>query len=326
MSKSNQKIASIEQLSNNEGIISALAFDQHGALKRMMAKHQTEEPTVAQIEQLKVLVAEELTQYASSILLDPEYGLPASDARNKDCGLLLAYEKTGYDVNAKGRLPDCLVEWSAKRLKEQGANAVKFLLYYDVDDAEEINIQKKAYIERIGSECVAEDIPFFLEVLTYDDNIPDNGSVEFAKVKPRKVNEAMKLFSEPRFNVDVLKVEVPVNMKYVEGFAEGEVVYTKEEAAQHFKDQDASTHLPYIYLSAGVSAELFQETLKFAHEAGAKFNGVLCGRATWSGAVQVYIEQGEDAVREWLRATGFKNIDDLNKVLKDTATSWKQRK
>lgn len=326
MSKSNQKIASIEQLSNNEGIISALAFDQLGALKRMMAKHQTEEPTVAQIEQLKVLVAEELTQYASSILLDPEYGLPASDARNKDCGLLLAYEKTGYDVNAKGRLPDCLVEWSAKRLKEQGANAVKFLLYYDVDDAEEINIQKKAYIERIGSECVAEDIPFFLEVLTYDDNIPDNGSVEFAKVKPRKVNEAMKLFSEPRFNVDVLKVEVPVNMKYVEGFAEGEVVYTKEEAAQHFKDQDAATHLPYIYLSAGVSAELFQETLKFAHEAGAKFNGVLCGRATWSGAVQVYIEQGEDAAREWLRTTGFKNIDDLNKVLKDTATSWKQRK
>ena len=236
---------------------------------------------------------------------------------------MLAYEKTGYDVNAKGRLPDCLVEWSAKRLKEQGADAVKFLLYYDVDDEEQINIQKQAYIERIGSECVAEDIPFFLEVLSYDDNISDNGSVEFAKVKPRKVNEAMKLFSEPRFNVDVLKVEVPVNMKYVEGFADGEVVYTKEEAAQHFRDQEAATNLPYIYLSAGVSAELFQETLKFAHEAGAKFNGVLCGRATWAGAVQVYIEQGEAAAREWLRTTGFKNIDDLNKVLTKTATSWK---
>ena len=76
----------------------------------------------------------------------------------------------------------------------------------------------------------------------------------------------MKLFSEERFNVDVLKVEVPVNMNYVEGFAEGEVVYTKEEAAQYFRDQEASTQLPYIYLSAGVSAELFQETLKFAHE------------------------------------------------------------
>lgn len=323
MVKTQNKTAAISQLSNEQGVISALAFDQLGALKRMMAKYQTGEPTVEQIEQLKVLVAEELTQYASSILLDPEYGLPATEARNKNCGLLLAYEKTGYDVNAKGRLPDCLVEWSAKRLKEQGADAVKFLLYYDVDDEEQINIQKQAYIERIGSECVAEDIPFFLEVLSYDDNIADNGSVEFAKVKPRKVNEAMKLFSEPRFNVDVLKVEVPVNMKYVEGFADGEVVYTKEEAAQHFRDQEAATNLPYIYLSAGVSAELFQETLKFAHEAGAKFNGVLCGRATWAGAVQVYIEQGEAAAREWLRTTGFKNIDDLNKVLTKTATSWK---
>ncbi|AXV41804.1 tagatose-bisphosphate aldolase [Staphylococcus warneri] len=323
MVKTQNKTAAISQLSNEQGVISALAFDQRGALKRMMAKYQTGEPTVEQIEQLKVLVAEELTQYASSILLDPEYGLPATEARNKNCGLLLAYEKTGYDVNAKGRLPDCLVEWSAKRLKEQGADAVKFLLYYDVDDEEQINIQKQAYIERIGSECVAEDIPFFLEVLSYDDNISDNGSVEFAKVKPRKVNEAMKLFSEPRFNVDVLKVEVPVNMKYVEGFADGEVVYTKEEAAQHFRDQEAATNLPYIYLSAGVSAELFQETLKFAHEAGAKFNGVLCGRATWAGAVQVYIEQGEAAAREWLRTTGFKNIDDLNKVLTKTATSWK---
>lgn len=323
MVKTQNKTAAISQLSNEQGVISALAFDQRGALKGMMAKYQTGEPTVEQIEQLKVLVAEELTQYASSILLDPEYGLPATEARNKKCGLLLAYEKTGYDVNAKGRLPDCLVEWSAKRLKEQGADAVKFLLYYDVDDEEQINIQKQAYIERIGSECVAEDIPFFLEVLSYDDNIADNGSVEFAKVKPRKVNEAMKLFSEPRFNVDVLKVEVPVNMKYVEGFADGEVVYTKEEAAQHFRDQEAATNLPYIYLSAGVSAELFQETLKFAHEAGAKFNGVLCGRATWAGAVQVYIEQGEAAAREWLRTTGFKNIDDLNKVLTKTATSWK---
>lgn len=323
MVKAQNKTAAISQLSNEQGVISALAFDQRGALKRMMAKYQTGEPTVEQIEQLKVLVAEELTQYASSILLDPEYGLPATEARNKNCGLLLAYEKTGYDVNAKGRLPDCLVEWSAKRLKEQGADAVKFLLYYDVDDEEQINIHKQAYIERIGSECVAEDIPFFLEVLSYDDNIADNGSVEFAKVKPRKVNEAMKLFSEPRFNVDVLKVEVPVNMKYVEGFADGEVVYTKEEAAQHFRDQEAATNLPYIYLSAGVSAELFQETLKFAHEAGAKFNGVLCGRATWAGAVQVYIEQGEAAAREWLRTTGFKNIDDLNKVLTKTATSWK---
>lgn len=314
----------LEKLSR-DGVISALAFDQRGALKRMMAKYQTEEPTVEQIEHLKSLVSEELTPYASSILLDPEYGLPASKVRDDNAGLLLAYEKTGYDATTTSRLPDCLVEWSAKRLKEEGADAVKFLLYYDVDGDEYVNLQKQAYIERIGDECKAENMPFFLEILTYDENISDNTSAAFAKVKPHKVNEAMKVFSDERFGIDVLKVEVPVNMKYVEGFADGEVVYTRKEAAKAFEDQEAATHLPYIYLSAGVSAKLFQETLVFAAESGAKFNGVLCGRATWADSVQVYIEEGEEAAREWLRTQGRKNIEELNTVLAKIATSWTEK-
>ncbi|HEL1105742.1 TPA: tagatose-bisphosphate aldolase [Streptococcus equi subsp. zooepidemicus] len=321
MTLTRNKKAYLEKVSR-KGIISALAFDQRGALKRMMAAHQDTEPAPWQIEALKALVSEELTPYASSILLDPEYGLPATKVRDEKSGLLLAYEQTGYDTTTTSRLPDCLVDWSVKRLKEAGADAVKFLLYYDVDGDEYINQQKQAYIERIGSECQAEEIPFFLEVLTYDEAILDNQSVVFAKLKAHKVNEAMKVFSAERFGVDVLKVEVPVNMAYVEGFAEGEVVYSKEEAMQAFRDQEAASHLPYIYLSAGVSASLFQETLVFAAEAGARFNGVLCGRATWSGAVAVYMSEGEAAARQWLRTEGFQNIDRLNQVLEKTASPW----
>lgn len=315
----------LENLSDENGFISALAIDQRGALKKMINKYQKEETTVEQIKEFKTLVSKHLTKYSSSILLDPEYGLEASKARDKNAGLLLAYEKTGYDANAVGRLPDCLVEWSAKRLKEEGADAVKFLLYYDVDESEEINIQKKAYMERVGAECVAEDIPFFLEILSYDCKIDDNSTAEYAKVKPRKVIEAMKVFSDPRYNVDVLKVEVPVNMKFVEGFSDGETVYTKEEAANYFKLQEESTSLPYIYLSAGVSAKLFQDTLKFAHDSGAKFNGVLCGRATWANGVEVFAKEGEKATVEWLNTIGRKNIEELNEVVKKTATSWKEK-
>ncbi|HEL0677991.1 TPA: tagatose-bisphosphate aldolase [Streptococcus equi subsp. zooepidemicus] len=321
MTLTRNKKAYLEKVSR-KGIISALAFDQRGALKRMMAAHQDIEPAPWQIEALKALVSEELTPYASSILLDPEYGLPATKVRDEKSGLLLAYEQTGYDTTTTSRLPDCLVDWSVKRLKEAGADAVKFLLYYDVDGDERINQQKQAYIERIGSECQAEDIPFFLELLTYDEVITDNQSVAFAKLKAHKVNEAMKVFSAERFGVDVLKVEVPVNMAYVEGFAEGEAVYSKEEAIQAFRDQESASHLPYIYLSAGVSASLFQETLVFAAEAGARFNGVLCGRATWSGAVAVYMSEGEAAARQWLRTEGFENIDRLNQVLEKTASPW----
>ena len=325
MKLSAQKRKYLENLSDKNGFISALAIDQRGALKKMINKNQEKEATAEQIKEFKVLVSKHLTKYSSSILLDPEYGLDAAKARDKNAGLLLAYEKTGYDANAVGRLPDCLVEWSAKRLKEEGADAVKFLLYYDVDECEEINIQKKAYMERVGAECVAEDIPFFLEILSYDCKIDDNSTAEYAKVKPRKVIEAMKEFSNPRYNVDVLKVEVPVNMKFVEGFADGEVVYTKEEAANYFKQQDEATNLPYIYLSAGVSAKLFQDTLKFACDSGAKFNGVLCGRATWANGVEVFAKDGKEATVNWLNTVGRKNIEELNEVVERTATSWKEK-
>lgn len=326
MGLTEQKQKHMEQLSDKNGIISALAFDQRGALKRLMAKYQSEEPTVSQIEALKVLVAEELTPYASSMLLDPEYGLPATKVLDDNAGLLLAYEKTGYDTSSTKRLPDCLDIWSAKRIKEEGADAIKFLLYYDVDSLDEVNEEKEAYIERIGSECVAEDIPFFLEILSYDEKITDSSGIEYAKIKPRKVIEAMKVFSNPRFNIDVLKVEVPVNMDYVEGVLRKErLLIIKRQLRLILENKIRRHYSPTFFLSAGVPAQLFQETLVFAKEAGAKFNGVLFGRATWAGSVKEYVEKGEAGARQWLRTIGFQNIDELNKILQKTATSWKER-
>ena len=313
----------LKQITNEKGIIGALAIDQRGALKKMINKYQETEATAEQIEQFKEIVSTELTPFASAILLDPEYGLPAAAARDKSAGLLLAYEKTGYDASTPGRLPDLLSIWSVKRLKEAGADACKFLLYYDVDESVEINLQKQAFIERIGSECQAEDLPFFLELVSYDANDADNSTAAYAKEKPHKVNDMMKEFSNKRYGVDVLKVEVPVNMKFVEGFSEDEVVYTKAEAAKFFKEQSESTDLPFIFLSAGVSAEMFQTTLHFAKEAGSTFNGVLCGRATWANGVEPFITKGENSAAEWLRTEGRKNIQELNQVLNETATSIK---
>ncbi|MCM3238518.1 tagatose-bisphosphate aldolase [Heyndrickxia oleronia] len=319
------KMAAMKRLSDENGIIGALAIDQRGSLKKMISNASTNEIGDQGIIEFKKVVSRELTKYSSSILLDPEYGLPAAKERDEQAGLLLAYEKTGYDATKPGRLPDLLDEWSVKRLKEEGADAIKFLLYYDVDEPKGINDLKHAFVERLGSECVAEDIPFFLELVSYDANIEDVKGHDYAKIKPHKVNDMVKEFSKERYQVDVLKVEVPVNMNFVEGFTEGEFIYTKEQAAQYFKEQSEATHLPYIYLSAGVSAQLFRETLEFAAQAGADFNGVLCGRATWKNGVEPFAEQGEDAGVEWLQNEGKNNITELNSVLKRTAKSWMEK-
>lgn len=315
-----EKLQFIKRLCNEDGVIGALAIDQRGALKKMITKFKETNAEEAEIIEFKKIVSSQLTKYASSILLDPEYGLPAADVRAENAGLLLAYEKTGYDASTPGRLPDLLSIWSVKRLKEAGADACKFLLYYDVDESEEINNQKHAFIERIGSECQAENLPFFLELVSYDATISDASSKEYARRKPHKVIEMMKEFSDSRYGVDVLKVEVPVNMNYVEDYAAREVVHSKAEAASFFKEQSEATDLPFIFLSAGVKAELFQETLRFAKNAGSTFNGVLCGRATWTNGVESYIVDGKEAAIEWMNTQGRKNIDELNAVLKETAT------
>lgn len=315
------KRAAMERLSNEDGVISALAIDQRGALKKMLGAFDVE-GTQETIEEFKVLVSQELTQYASSILLDPEYGLPGAKARHESAGLLLAYEKTGYDATVPGRLPDLLEDWSVQRLKAQGADAIKFLLYYDIDEDAHINHLKHVFIERLGSECEAEDIPFYLELVSYDATNSDTSSLEYAKVKPHKVNEMMKEFSKPQYKVDVLKVEVPVNMAYVEGYSKGEVAYTKEQAQAYFKEQSQASHLPFIFLSAGVSAEMFQETLRFAKEAGSTFNGVLCGRATWQNGVKAYATGSVEETLAWLKSEGKENIEALNAVIKQTASSW----
>ena len=312
------KLAGLKKVSNERGVIAAAAMDQRGSLKKALGANATEK----QLEEFKSLVTEVLTPHASAILLDPEWGLPASKRRAKNAGLLLAYEKTGYDKTGPGRLGDLLNHWSAKRLKEAGADAVKILLYYTPDDPKDVNDQKHAWVERIGDECRANDVPFFLEFVGYEEGADEKG-LEYSKKKPRIVTESMREFSKDRYGVDVLKVEVPINMKFVEGAKayKGEKAYTKQEAMKLFRDAAAVATKPFIYLSAGVSNAEFTESLELAAESGVKFNGVLCGRATWKDGIPVYANQGPQAFRHWLETEGVKNINNVNERLK-AATSW----
>ena len=320
MKVSHEKYENLKQLVNEEGAIAALAIDQRGSMEKMMGKANPDLNNVEGIGKFKELVSSELTKYSSSILLDPIYGMKGVEARDKNAGLIMSYEQTGYDEYEEGRLPRLINFVSGLRIKEMGANAVKVLLYYDIDESEEINDIKKAWVERVGYECEALGLPYFLEIVNYDAKIDDAKGIEYSKLRPKKVIESMKVFDDPRYKVDVLKVEAPVNMNFVEGYGEGEILHTRDEALKYFKDQSDATSIPFIFLSGGVSADLFKETLKFAKEAGSTFNGVLCGRATWRGAVDVFGKSAEDA-KEWLNTEGKDNIVTLNEVIKETATS-----
>jgi tagatose 1,6-diphosphate aldolase len=316
------KLAGLKAVSTERGVIAAAAMDQRGSLQKSLAKEKGGEISDAMMEEFKSLVTEVLTPHASAILLDPEWGLPASKRRARNAGLLLAYEKTGYDKTGPGRLPDLLDHWSVRRLKEAGADCIKILLYYTPFDPKHINETKHAWVERLGDECRANDIPFFLEFVGYEEGADEKG-FEYAKKKPEIVTESMREFSKERYGVDVLKVEVPVNMKFVEGakaFA-AQKAYSRKEAADLFLKAAKAATKPFIYLSAGVSNAEFTEALELAAESGVKFNGVLCGRATWKDGIPVYAKQGAEAFRKWLQTEGVKNIENVNARLQ-AATPW----
>jgi len=317
------KLAGLKAVSDKRGVIAAAAMDQRGSLKKSLAKEKgvAEVPDSA-LEEFKSLVTDVLTQHASAILLDPEFGLPASKHRHGK-GLLLAYEKTGYDAALPGRLPDLLDLWSVRRLQEAGADCIKILLYYTPFEASRVNDLKQAWVERIGDECRAHDIPFFLELVGYGVHGEDEKSLAYAKRKPDVVTGSMEEFGKERYCVDVLKVEVPIQMEFVGGTRsfKGEQAYTRAEALEHFRLAASSTHKPFIYLSAGVSNPVFIETLELAGESGATFNGVLCGRATWKDGIAVYAKEGAKAFEQWLKTKGVENIENVNKALK-AAHSW----
>ncbi|GAC1299532.1 MAG: tagatose 1,6-diphosphate aldolase [Ktedonobacteraceae bacterium] len=321
------KFEGMNACSDKRGVIAALAVDHRENLLQEIARARGENGAASAEDMLafKTSVTKILTPFASAVLLDPVYGLGAISSRSPGSGLMLAYEKSSYDFSLQGRLPDLLPEWSVRRLVGTGAQAIKILLYYNPFDESQINVIKQVYIERIGAECTALDVPFFLEPLVYDDALGDEKGLEFARKKPAYVARAMLEFSKPQYGVDVLKVEMPVNPAYIadtRAFAREAVAYSRQEAIKHFHNAASAASKPFIYLSAGNSNESFCEMLELGAEAGVKFAGVLCGRATWQEGIAVYANEGVKALDHWLAERGAQNIQAINNILANCATPW----
>lgn len=337
MQISKTKFERMEQLSDENGVIKAAAMDQRGSLVRRLSSAcgiSEEEVTNEMMEEFKEAISSELTPYASAILLDPEWGLPGAEAREEGTGLIMSYEKSSasreysdvYDHSLPKKIKELMPNWSVRKSIDKGADAIKLLIYYHPDEDELYNAQKEAMVERVGAECAHHDIPFFLEFLGYGKDGGDwKNDPDLARQKPDIVKRSIAEFSKDKYNVDVLKVEIPVNMKFAKGtdaYEGGEVVYDREEVLEHFADAAEAAKKPMIYLSAGVDAPQMRESLRLANDSGAGWNGVLCGRATWQNGIAEYADKGVEGLKAWLKEGGVENITKMNAIIDDGAKSW----
>lgn len=297
-------------------------MDQRSSLRQLLAAAASVEPAEvsdARLSEFKLSVTRALSEHASAILLDPEYGSEAAAARHASCGLLLTYESDGYENPRPHRMLQLMPEYSVRRLKDHGAHGIKVLLSWAPDGDRVSNDQKRVLIERIGAECDSVGLPFFLEPVVFDESGWKPRDADFLRHKPEWVRRTMEEFSAPQYSVDVLKVEFPVSAAAVENG-----VFTRSDALEWFRRADEACAIPYIYLSAGVSNSEFTSSLRLAADSGARFSGVLCGRANWQGGAQPFMRGGAAALAAWLEVEGLKNMHSVNECLQ-AATGWRQR-
>src|SRR5256885_17255336 len=92
------KAKNIDACADDRGIIRAAAMDQRGSLMREIGK-QGGAATPESLTDFKAAVTKALTPYATAILMDPEYGLPALKTKAPNVGDLVAYVNSGYDAD-----------------------------------------------------------------------------------------------------------------------------------------------------------------------------------------------------------------------------------
>ncbi len=311
------KKSGLKVVSTERGVIAALALDHRGSLVALMKAAAGAEPSPAQVEEFKRVVTQRLSPMSSGVLLDLIYGRTAIQIRDRKTGLLLPYENDAYLNTHPEKQPSLISGASARRLKAAGADCVKVLLHYAPLASAQVNDAKQAFVERIGSECRAEDIPFFLELVHYaSPSGPEEG--KRPENRPDAVIQSIAEFSHDRYGVDVLKVEFPVDVKFVEGARslKGPAIWRRHQAREIFRQAAAATSRPFIYLSAGVGIEEFIESLELAVESQAPFSGVLCGRAAWQDGVGAYAKGGAKGLEEWLNREGERNFARVTEMLR----------
>ena len=286
-----------------------IAIDAGSGLKQALKVARKTFYQKNDLETFKKLIITSLGQYATTILIDSEFGPHLISKYPKQCSPMMAFEADVYHISDEDRitkLPDNIKVSDFSRL---GYKVLKFFMYYAPNDNIEINEQKQKIIENIGKECVKNNISFLMEPLVYDP-IKRPGSLDYAYLKPQLVEKATKTFSNPKFNINYLKVEVPVDLSFVEGF--GDPIIKQKEAIKFFKDASiAASGIPLLYLSAGVSFEWFKASLNMAIKAEVDCSGFMCGRAIWSEAIKVFGEQGEEGLKSWLNGTGQNRLNEL---------------
>lgn len=296
--------------STDTSMICGVAVDQGSGLGAALKSLRGEQAQDDDLFQFKCIMTQGLSPYANTLLVDAHYGRKLLPHIQAPCAPMLAYEADVYHISDDDRmtvLPDNLTIADYEPL---GVKTLKFFLYYAPDDDQTINQKKHELVMTIGKQCREQGIQFLFEPIVYDRAITDTNSLDFIRKKPDLVARATAQFAAPLFQVDVFKVEMPINFSHMHLFDSQQQVTDAFATASQ-----ASGNIPMVYLSAGVSFEVFAQGLRFAKDYRIPFDGFMCGRAIWGDAIEVFGNHGIQATKDWIHAVGIPRLQTLKDIV-----------
>lgn len=294
---------------NQSRAIHGVAVDAGSGLAATIKTARQQRSQSDDLTVFKRAVLEVLGQGASTALVDAQTGPGLIPHYPSTCAPMLAFEADVYHFAEGDKITLFPENLAVSDYAKLGVKQLKFFMYYAPDDDIELNRKKQEVVASVGQQCIEHELVFLMEPLVYHPTL-NAGTKEYALIKPDLVRRATAEFANPRYHADVLKVEVPVDLDFVEGF--GDAVMSREDALNAFRTAaEPAVNHQLVYLSAGVAFDRFEASLRMASEAGVDFNGFMCGRALWSDAVDIYGEHGDATLRSWLKETGLVRLNRL---------------
>lgn len=290
--------------------IFGVAVDQGSGLEAALREARGADARDDDLLAFKRIVVETLSPDATTLLVDASLGRDLLPAYHPGCAKMLAYEADVYHIADEDRMTKLPDNLKIADFPALDAEILKFFLYYGPNDPQDLNQRKADLVARIGEECRAHHVTFLFEPIVYDRSIPNGQSEEYALAKPGLVQSATETFSVERFNIDILKVEIPVSMGHIG------TTMTTEDALSAFREAAAAAgDTPLLYLSAGVTFEGFRDALALSRKAGVKAQGFMCGRAIWSDAISIFGADGPAAMARWMQDTGRDRLASLKDTM-----------
>ncbi len=318
------KTRGLRRLATQDGLFTMVAMDQRPPIANLIAEKRginASDVAFDDMVAVKRVIGNVLAEQASAVLLDPNYAIPAVLARlPARSGLVMTLEDHRFEDTPGGRLSHAIENWSVAKIKRIGGDGVKVLAWYRPDAERTVIEHQKAFIESIGEQCRAHDIPYILELLVYPfvDGDQSADYIEDPRKQPELVIESVREFAQPRYGVDLFKLESPLPGASLPAHDDTDACAQAQEWFNQLGTICREADLPWVMLSAGVTSAQFLRVMQYAYAAGA--NGFLAGRAIWLDAMQQYPDLR--ACEAQLNADGTRTFSDLADLTDRVGNRW----